>query len=128
MTISIPSQAAAIAAAVAAQDPAIGSREISGGTGYGGLSESSSLTSMLSSKSAKERRNRKKKRKQKEQGDEKCDDEKFRKSTSENSLKKFRFPLEGMRLSYDKKSSPHQVQYFIFLHFHNIQKTLLESN
>ncbi|XP_073490120.1 sodium channel protein type 2 subunit alpha-like isoform X2 [Aquarana catesbeiana] len=96
------------AAALAAHEAAIGSREISGGTGYGGLSESSSLTSMLSSKSAKERRNRRKKRKQKEQGEEKCDDEKFRKSTSENSLKKFRFPLEGMRLPYDKKSSPHQ--------------------
>ncbi|XP_072274369.1 sodium channel protein type 2 subunit alpha-like isoform X2 [Pyxicephalus adspersus] len=96
------------AAAAAAQEAAIGSREFSGGTGYGGLSESSSLTSMLSSKSAKERRNRRKKRKQKEQGEEKCDDEKFRKSTSENSLKKFRFPLDGMRLPYDKKSSPHQ--------------------
>ncbi|KAM5151938.1 sodium channel protein type 2 subunit alpha-like isoform 3-T3 [Mantella aurantiaca] len=95
-------------AAMAAHEAAIGSRDFSGGTGYGGLSESSSVTSMLSSKSAKERRNRRKKRKQKEQGEEKCDGEKFRKSTSENSLKKFRFPLEGMRLSYDKKSSPHQ--------------------
>ncbi|XP_018409741.1 PREDICTED: sodium channel protein type 2 subunit alpha-like [Nanorana parkeri] len=95
-------------AAAAAHEAAIGSREFSGGTGYGGLSESSSVTSMLSSKSAKERRNRRKKRKQKEQGEEKCDGQKFRKSTSENSLKKFRFPLEGMRLSYDKKSSPHQ--------------------
>ncbi|KAM5151940.1 sodium channel protein type 2 subunit alpha-like isoform 5-T5 [Mantella aurantiaca] len=94
--------------AMAAHEAAIGSRDFSGGTGYGGLSESSSVTSMLSSKSAKERRNRRKKRKQKEQGEEKCDGEKFRKSTSENSLKKFRFPLEGMRLSYDKKSSPHQ--------------------
>ncbi|OCT61122.1 hypothetical protein XELAEV_18047142mg [Xenopus laevis] len=89
-----------------------GSREFSGGTGYGGLSESSSEASRPSSKSAKERRNRRKKRKQKEQGDgdEKGDDEKFHKSASETSIKRkgFRF-LEGNRLTSDKKySSPHQ--------------------
>ncbi|XP_053554365.1 sodium channel protein type 2 subunit alpha-like [Bombina bombina] len=100
-------------AAAAAAEAATGSRELSGGTGFGGLSESSSEASKLSSKSAKERRNRKKKRRQKEQGDgdEKCDDEKFHKSTSETSIKKkgFRFSIEGNRLTYEKKySSPHQ--------------------
>ncbi|XP_044160916.1 sodium channel protein type 2 subunit alpha-like isoform X1 [Bufo gargarizans] len=101
------------AAAVAAQEAALGSREFSGGTGYGGLSESSSEASKLSSKStrlssksAKERRNRRKKRHQKEKGDgdEKCDDEKFHKSTSESNLKKFLY--DGIRLT--KTSSPHE--------------------
>ncbi|OCT63541.1 hypothetical protein XELAEV_18044637mg [Xenopus laevis] len=102
-----------IQAAAFAAEAMDGSREFSGGTGYGGLSESSSAASKLSSKSAKERRNRRKKRKQKEQGegDEKGDDEKFHKSASETSIKRkgFRF-LEGNLLSYEKKySSPHQV-------------------
>ncbi|XP_075465303.1 sodium channel protein type 2 subunit alpha-like isoform X2 [Ascaphus truei] len=101
-----------IQAAAAAADTMVGSREFSGGTGFGGLSESSSEASKLSSKSAKERRNRKK-RKQKEhgKGDEKGDDEKFHKSTSETSIKRkgFRFSIEGNRLTYEKKySSPHQ--------------------
>ncbi|KAM8933347.1 sodium channel protein type 2 subunit alpha-like isoform 2-T2 [Pelodytes ibericus] len=102
-----------IQAAAAAAENMVGSKEFSGGTGYGGLSESSSEASKLSSKSAKERRNRRKKRKQKEQGDgdEKGDDEKFHKSTSETSIKRkgFRFSIEGNRLTYEKKySSPHQ--------------------
>ncbi|KAM3917143.1 sodium channel protein type 2 subunit alpha-like [Leptodactylus fuscus] len=101
------------AAAIAAQEAALGSREFSGGTGYGGLSESSSAASKLSSKStklssksAKERRNRRKKRHQKEKGDgdEKGDDEKFHKSTSESNLKKFLY--DGIRLT--KTSSPHE--------------------
>ncbi|XP_031748744.1 sodium channel protein type 2 subunit alpha isoform X3 [Xenopus tropicalis] len=101
-----------IQAAALAAETMDGSREFSGGTGYGGLSESSSEASKPSSKSAKERRNRRKKRKQKEQGeDEKADDEKFHKSASETSIKRkgFRFSIEGNRLTYEKKySSPHQ--------------------
>ncbi|KAG8432388.1 hypothetical protein GDO86_016868 [Hymenochirus boettgeri] len=102
-----------IQAAALAAEAMDGSREYSGGTGYGGLSESSSQASKLSSKSAKERRNRRKKKKQKEQGDEdeKGDDEKFHKSTSETSMKRkvFGFSIEGNRLTYEKKySSPHQ--------------------
>uniref|UniRef100_A0A8B9TU63 Sodium channel protein n=1 Tax=Anas platyrhynchos TaxID=8839 RepID=A0A8B9TU63_ANAPL len=73
----------------------------------------SSEASKLSSKSAKERRNRRKKKKQKEQSEgEEKDEEEFRKSESEDSIKRkgFRFSIEGNRLTYEKRfSSPHQV-------------------
>ncbi|XP_053710646.1 sodium channel, voltage-gated, type I like, alpha b isoform X4 [Synchiropus splendidus] len=77
----------------------------------GGTTESSSGTSKLSSKSAKERRNRRKKRKQKEEEEEKAGREKFRKSESEDSIKRssFRFSIDANRLSYEKRcSSPNQ--------------------
>lgn len=104
------------AAAAAAAD----SRDYSGVGGIGGFSESSSEASKLSSKSAKERRNRRKKKKQKEQSEgEEKDEEEFRKSESEDSIKRkgFRFSIEGNRLTYEKRfSSPHQVpQYFYLL-------------
>uniref|UniRef100_A0A8B9DIB3 Sodium voltage-gated channel alpha subunit 2 n=1 Tax=Anser cygnoides TaxID=8845 RepID=A0A8B9DIB3_ANSCY len=96
------------AAAAAAAD----SRDYSGVGGIGGFSESSSEASKLSSKSAKERRNRRKKKKQKEQSEgEEKDEEEFRKSESEDSIKRkgFRFSIEGNRLTYEKRfSSPHQ--------------------
>uniref|UniRef100_A0A8B9DIE6 Sodium voltage-gated channel alpha subunit 2 n=1 Tax=Anser cygnoides TaxID=8845 RepID=A0A8B9DIE6_ANSCY len=88
------------------------SRDYSGVGGIGGFSESSSEASKLSSKSAKERRNRRKKKKQKEQSEgEEKDEEEFRKSESEDSIKRkgFRFSIEGNRLTYEKRfSSPHQ--------------------
>ncbi|KAM4627005.1 LOW QUALITY PROTEIN: sodium channel protein type 2 subunit alpha-like [Discoglossus pictus] len=91
-----------IQAAAAAAETMAGSREFSGGTGFGGLSESSSEVSMLSSKSAKERRNRKKKRRQKGQGDgDEKDDKTFHKSTSETSIKR-----KGFRFSIEYTSSP----------------------
>ncbi|XP_039613454.1 sodium channel, voltage-gated, type I-like, alpha isoform X1 [Polypterus senegalus] len=96
-------QAAAAAAAAAAE-----SEDYSGGDH---LTESSSEASKLSSKSAKERRNRRKKRKQKEEEEEKGDYEKFRKSESEDSIKRrgFGFSIDGNRLTYEKRySSPHQ--------------------
>ncbi|KAM9820031.1 LOW QUALITY PROTEIN: sodium channel protein type 2 subunit alpha-like [Neosynchiropus ocellatus] len=77
----------------------------------GGTTESSSGTSKLSSKSAKERRNRRKKRKQREEEEEKAGREKFRKSESEDSIKRssFRFSIDANRLSYEKRcSSPNQ--------------------
>uniref|UniRef100_A0A8C9LEF0 Uncharacterized protein n=1 Tax=Pavo cristatus TaxID=9049 RepID=A0A8C9LEF0_PAVCR len=95
------------AAAAAAAD----SRDYSGVGGIGGFSESSSEASKLSSKSAKERRNRRKKKKQKEQAEGEKDEEEFRKSESEDSIKRkgFRFSIEGNRLTYEKRfSSPHQ--------------------
>uniref|UniRef100_A0A8B9VYT8 Sodium channel protein n=1 Tax=Anas zonorhyncha TaxID=75864 RepID=A0A8B9VYT8_9AVES len=86
---------------------------VNGVGGIGGFSESSSEASKLSSKSAKERRNRRKKKKQKEQSEgEEKDEEEFRKSESEDSIKRkgFRFSIEGNRLTYEKRfSSPHQV-------------------
>uniref|UniRef100_A0A3Q3IHV6 Sodium channel protein n=1 Tax=Monopterus albus TaxID=43700 RepID=A0A3Q3IHV6_MONAL len=72
---------------------------------------SSSGTSKLSSKSAKERRNRRKKRKQREEEEERGVRDKFRKSESENSIKRssFRFSIDANRLSYEKRcSSPNQ--------------------
>ncbi|XP_026157889.1 sodium channel protein type 2 subunit alpha-like [Mastacembelus armatus] len=81
-------------------------------SGRGGpTSESSSGTSKLSSKSAKERRNRRKKRKQREEEEEKGGRDKFRKSESEDSIKRssFRFSIDANRLSYEKRcSSPNQ--------------------
>ncbi|XP_035265179.1 sodium channel, voltage-gated, type I-like, alpha isoform X3 [Anguilla anguilla] len=96
-------QAAAAAAAAAINE----SGEYSG---RAGLTETSSEGSKLSSKSAKERRNRRKKRKQREE-QERGEGEKFRKSESEDSIKRtsFRFSIDGNRLSYEKRySSPHQ--------------------
>lgn len=88
-------------------------------SGRGGpTSESSSGTSKLSSKSAKERRNRRKKRKQREEEEERGARDKFRKSESEDSIKRssFRFSIDANRLSYEKRcSSPNQVQ-LPFLH------------
>lgn len=89
-------------------------------SGRGGpTSESSSGTSKLSSKSAKERRNRRKKRKQREEEEEeRSARDKFRKSESEDSIKRssFRFSIDANRLSYEKRcSSPNQVQ-LPFLH------------
>ncbi|XP_074857884.1 sodium channel protein type 2 subunit alpha-like [Carettochelys insculpta] len=77
------------------------------------VSESSSETSKLSSKSAKERRNRRKKRRQRELsgGEDKMDDGKLPKSDSDGSIKRngFRFPLEGSRLTHEKRfTSPDQ--------------------
>lgn len=102
------------AAAAAAAD----SRDYSGVGGIGGFSESSSEASKLSSKSAKERRNRRKKKKQKEQAEGEKDEEEFRKSESEDSIKRkgFRFSIEGNRLTYEKRfSSPHQVPWYYYL-------------
>ncbi|XP_075873693.1 sodium channel protein type 2 subunit alpha-like [Nelusetta ayraudi] len=84
-------------------------------SGRGGpASESSSGTSKLSSKSAKERRNRRKKRKQREEEEQEraaVARGKFRKSESEDSIKRssFRFSIDANRLSYEKRcSSPNQ--------------------
>ncbi|XP_061092065.1 sodium channel, voltage-gated, type I-like, alpha isoform X15 [Conger conger] len=97
-------QAAAAAAAAAAI------AETGEYSGRAGVTETSSEGSKLSSKSAKERRNRRKKRKQREE-QERGEGEKFRKSESEDSIKRtgFRFSIDGNRLSYEKRySSPHQ--------------------
>ncbi|XP_045153955.1 sodium channel protein type 2 subunit alpha [Echinops telfairi] len=98
-------QAAAVAAA------STESREFSGAGGMGVFSESSSVASKLSSKSEKDMKNRRKKKKQKEQSGEEDKEERFRKSESEDSIRRkgFRFSLEGSRLTYEKRfSSPHQ--------------------
>nr|XP_033800545.1 sodium channel protein type 2 subunit alpha-like [Geotrypetes seraphini] len=72
------------------------SREFSGGTGFDGMSEDSSVTSKLSSKSAKERTNKWKKKTQEEDYNKK-----FSKSESETSMRR--------KLTYEKRfSSPHQ--------------------
>ncbi|XP_006867094.1 PREDICTED: sodium channel protein type 2 subunit alpha [Chrysochloris asiatica] len=100
-------QAAAAAAAAASTE----SRDFSGAGGIGVFSESSSVASKLSSKSEKEMKNRRKKKKQKEQSGEEEKEVGFRKSESEDSIRKkgFRFSLEGSRLTYEKRfSSPHQ--------------------
>ncbi|XP_061092062.1 sodium channel, voltage-gated, type I-like, alpha isoform X12 [Conger conger] len=86
-------QAAAAAAAAAAI------AETGEYSGRAGVTETSSEGSKLSSKSAKERRNRRKKRKQREE-QERGEGEKFRKSESEDSIKRtgFRFSIDGNRL------------------------------
>ncbi|XP_007952232.1 sodium channel protein type 2 subunit alpha [Orycteropus afer afer] len=99
-------EAQAAAAAASAE-----SRDFSGAGGIGVFSESSSVASKLSSKSEKEMKNRRKKKKQKEQSGEEEKEEGFRKSESEDSIRRkgFRFSLEGSRLTYEKRfSSPHQ--------------------
>uniref|UniRef100_A0A8D0EGA1 Sodium channel protein n=1 Tax=Salvator merianae TaxID=96440 RepID=A0A8D0EGA1_SALMN len=91
-------------AAVAAAS--VASRDFSGVGGLGELLESSSEASKLSSKSAKERRNRRKKRRQKElsETEDRGEAEKFPKSESEDSIRR------GGHLTYDKRTSTHQVQ------------------
>ncbi|XP_015278897.1 PREDICTED: sodium channel protein type 2 subunit alpha isoform X2 [Gekko japonicus] len=88
-------------AAVAAAS--VASRDFSGVGGLGELLESSSEASKLSSKSAKERRNKRKKRRQKElsEAEDREDTDKFPKSESEDSIRR-------SRLSYEKRTSPHQ--------------------
>ncbi|KAJ8350718.1 hypothetical protein SKAU_G00258480 [Synaphobranchus kaupii] len=84
---------------------AVESREYGGKAGF---PKSSSEASKLSSKSAKERRNRRKKRKERDGEEEKKDDEKLRRSESEDSIKRS-CSIDGNRRSYEKRSSsPHQ--------------------
>ncbi|KAJ6660810.1 hypothetical protein lerEdw1_017436 [Lerista edwardsae] len=89
-------------AAVAAAS--VASRDFSGVGGLGELLASSSEASKLSSKSAKERRNKRKRRRQKElpEAEEREEDDTFPKSESEDSIRR------GGRLSYEKRTSPHQ--------------------
>lgn len=91
----------------------VASRDFSGVGGLGELLESSSEASKLSSKSAKDRRNKRKKRKQKElsEAEDKEEVERFPKSESEDSIRR------GSRLSYEKRTSMHQVCYSVHLNY-----------
>ncbi|XP_064166777.1 sodium channel protein type 2 subunit alpha-like isoform X1 [Anguilla rostrata] len=85
--------------------PAVECRQYGGKAGF---PESSSEASQFSSKSAKERRNRRKKRKERDGEEEKRDDEKFRKSDSDDSIRRGN-SIDRNRLSYGKRSSsPYQ--------------------